>query len=99
MKLKQSLHLMALAGAPLRTQDFGICKEAGASAPCSCAFHLPLQFRPQAHSAHGRTPAQAAGLIDHAWNIEEMLSVSNNLMYHCRYVWNMVIGLLNLLMD
>ncbi len=27
------------------------------------------------HSAHGRTPAQAAGLTDHAWTIEEMLNI------------------------
>ena len=26
------------------------------------------------HSAHGRTPAQAANLTDHAWTIEEMLA-------------------------
>ena len=25
------------------------------------------------HSAHGQTPAQAAGLTDHAWTIEELL--------------------------
>jgi len=27
----------------------------------------------RAHSAHGRTPAQAASLTDHVWTIEEML--------------------------
>jgi hypothetical protein len=27
------------------------------------------------HSAHGQTPAQAAGLTDHTWTIEEMLMV------------------------
>jgi hypothetical protein len=25
------------------------------------------------HGAHGQTPAQAAGLTDHAWTIEEIL--------------------------
>jgi len=29
------------------------------------------------HSAHGKTPAQAAGLTDHAWTIEEMLAETN----------------------
>ncbi len=28
------------------------------------------------HSAHGRTPAQAAGLTDHQWTIEELLAVA-----------------------
>ena len=28
------------------------------------------------HSAHGRTPAQAANLTDHQWTIEEMLRVN-----------------------
>jgi transposase-like protein len=28
------------------------------------------------HSAHGKTPAQAANLTDHAWTIEEMLSAA-----------------------
>lgn len=27
------------------------------------------------HSAHGQTPAQAAGLTDHKWTVEELLSV------------------------
>jgi transposase-like protein len=30
------------------------------------------------HSAHGQTPAQAAGLTDHAWTIEEILNGENN---------------------
>jgi hypothetical protein len=29
------------------------------------------------HSAHGKTPAQAAGLTDHAWTIEGMLAGAN----------------------
>ena len=29
------------------------------------------------HSAHGRTPAQAANLTDHQWTIEEMLAETN----------------------
>jgi IS1 family transposase len=29
------------------------------------------------HSAHGRTPAQAASLTDHQWTIEEMLAETN----------------------
>jgi IS1 family transposase len=29
------------------------------------------------HSAHGRTPAQAANLTDHKWTIEEMLAETN----------------------
>jgi IS1 family transposase len=29
------------------------------------------------HSAHGQTPAQAAGLTDHQWTIEEMLAETN----------------------
>jgi len=28
------------------------------------------------HSAHGRTPAQAAGLTDRAWTIEELLTMA-----------------------
>jgi hypothetical protein len=28
------------------------------------------------HSAHDRTPAMAAGLTDHAWTIEEMLTAT-----------------------
>jgi hypothetical protein len=28
------------------------------------------------HSAHGKTPAQEAGITNHAWTIEEMLSVT-----------------------
>ena len=28
------------------------------------------------HSAHGQTPAQAAGITDHAWTIEELLETS-----------------------
>jgi IS1 family transposase len=28
------------------------------------------------HSAHGRTPAQAAGLTDHAWKVDELLNYS-----------------------
>jgi IS1 family transposase len=27
------------------------------------------------HSAHGQTPAQAAGLTDHVWTIEELLKI------------------------
>ncbi len=26
------------------------------------------------HSAHGQTPAQAAGLTDHQWSVEELLN-------------------------
>jgi len=29
------------------------------------------------HSAHGLTPAQAAGITDHAWTIEEILAETN----------------------
>ena len=29
------------------------------------------------HSAHGKTPAQAAGLTDHQWTIDEMLTMGN----------------------
>jgi hypothetical protein len=29
------------------------------------------------HSAHGKTPAQAAHLTDHQWTIEEMLAETN----------------------
>jgi transposase-like protein/IS1 family transposase len=29
------------------------------------------------HSAHGRTPARAAGITDHTWTIEEMLAENN----------------------
>jgi transposase-like protein/IS1 family transposase len=29
------------------------------------------------HSAHGQTPAQRAGLTDHAWTIEKLLAVAN----------------------
>ncbi len=29
------------------------------------------------HSAHGKTPAQAAGLTDHKWTVEEMLMKNN----------------------
>lgn len=29
------------------------------------------------HSAHGQTPAQVAGLTDHAWTIEEILKGGN----------------------
>jgi hypothetical protein len=29
------------------------------------------------HSAHGQTPAQAAGIADHAWTVEEMLAETN----------------------
>ncbi len=28
------------------------------------------------HSAHGKTPAQAAGLTDHAWTVDELLNYS-----------------------
>jgi len=28
------------------------------------------------HSAHGLTPAQAQGLTDHKWTIEELLSAT-----------------------
>jgi hypothetical protein len=28
------------------------------------------------HSAHGKTPAQAAGLTDKTWTIEDLLSVT-----------------------
>jgi len=28
------------------------------------------------HSAHGQTPAMTAGITDHAWTIEEMLTAT-----------------------
>jgi hypothetical protein len=28
------------------------------------------------HSAHGMTPAQAAGLTDHKWTVEELLAMA-----------------------
>jgi hypothetical protein len=28
------------------------------------------------HSAHGQTPARAAGLTDHTWTIEELIAAS-----------------------
>ena len=38
------------------------------------AFHFNYVRK---HSAHGQTPAQAAGLTDHAWTVEEMLAEKN----------------------
>ena len=35
-----------------------------------------FNFR-RVHGAHGRTPAQAQGVTDHVWTIEELLSGGN----------------------